>query len=533
MRAPTPSAGRHPRWAAAAAASLLPLALFAAPAPAHAEPVADPAADLRADLDAILSDPSVADAGVVVLDPATGEELYSRDADTPFVPASNMKLFTAAAALEVLGADRTFTTEAVVPAGYGRPRAVEDVYLVGGGDPTLTAADLDAMAAEVAASGVRVVKGDVVADDTRFDDERLVDDWWPEDEPYAYSAQISALTVAHGERFDTGVTEVTVTAAARGEAPAVDLGVAEGYMELDNRAVTGAPGSGNTLSVDRPVGTNTIVVSGSLPEGAAPVAVLRTVDEPAALAGHMFEQALEEHGVTVRGGSEQGAVPEDLATRVVADHTSAELAEILVPFMKFSNNGHAEMLVKSIGLETAGEGTWAAGRAGVAEAVAGLGVDTGGVVFHDGSGLSRTDRLTASAVTGLLTAARGADWYPVWSASLPVAGIADPFVGGTLRARMAGTAAQGVVTAKTGTMSGVSGLSGYVPGTDGGDGLVFSILNNGHTGPAPTAVQDAVAVRLAEHLGHAAALRSQGARVPESAPSAESGELECSWELTC
>ncbi|MGQ4269864.1 D-alanyl-D-alanine carboxypeptidase/D-alanyl-D-alanine endopeptidase [Nocardiopsis changdeensis] len=531
MRAPTPLAGPRPRWAAAAAAALLPLGLLAAPA--HAEPVAETVADLRADLDEILADPSVADAGVVVLDPATGEELYSRDADTPYVPASNMKLFTAAAALEVLGPDRTFDTEVVVPAGYGRPRTVEDVYLVGGGDPTLSAADIDALAADVAASGVRVVKGDVVADDTWFDDERLVDDWWPEDEPYAYSAQISALTVAHGDRFDTGVTEVTVTAAAQGEAPAVDLGAAEGYMELDNRAVTGAPGSGNTLVVDRPVGTNTIVVTGSIPQGGAPVAVLRTVDEPAGLAGHLFEQALEEHGVRVRGGVGQGEVPADLDTRVVADHTSAELSEILVPFMKFSNNGHAEMLIKAIGRETAGEGTWEAGRAGVAEAVAGLGVDTEGVVFHDGSGLSRTDRLTATAVTELLTAARGADWYPVWEASLPVAGIADPFVGGTLRNRMAGTAAQGVVSAKTGTMSGVSGLSGYVPGADGGDGLVFSILNNGHTGPAPVAVQDAIAVRLAEHLGHGPALRTQGARVPEDAPGAETGELECSWELTC
>ncbi|MEU0490981.1 D-alanyl-D-alanine carboxypeptidase/D-alanyl-D-alanine-endopeptidase [Nocardiopsis sp. NPDC006139] len=531
MRAPTPLAGPRPRWAAAAAAALLPLGLLAAPA--HAEPVAETVTDLRADLDEILADPSVTDAGVVVLDPATGEELYSRDADTPYVPASNMKLFTAAAALEVLGPDRTFDTEVVVPAGYGRPRTVEDVYLVGGGDPTLSAADIDALAADVAASGVRVVKGDVVADDTWFDDERLVDDWWPEDEPYAYSAQISALTVAHGDRFDTGVTEVTVTAAAQGEAPAVDLGAAEGYMELDNRAVTGAPGSGNTLVVDRPVGTNTIVVTGSIPQGGAPVAVLRTVDEPAGLAGHLFEQALEEHGVRVRGGVGQGEVPADLDTRVVADHTSAELSEILVPFMKFSNNGHAEMLIKAIGRETAGEGTWEAGRAGVAEAVAGLGVDTEGVVFHDGSGLSRTDRLTATAVTELLTAARGADWYPVWEASLPVAGIADPFVGGTLRNRMAGTAAQGVVSAKTGTMSGVSGLSGYVPGADGGDGLVFSILNNGHTGPAPVAVQDAIAVRLAEHLGHGPALRTQGARVPEGAPGAETGELECSWELTC
>ncbi|MDE3724895.1 D-alanyl-D-alanine carboxypeptidase/D-alanyl-D-alanine-endopeptidase [Nocardiopsis sp. N85] len=529
MRTPTPLACARRRWTAVAAAALIPVTVFAAPA--HADPAAE-AADLRADLDTILADPSVADSGVVVLDPVTGEELYSRDADSPFVPASNMKLFTAAAALEVLGPDHTFDTEVVIPAHRGKPRTVQDVYLVGGGDPTLSAADIDALAADVAAAGVKVVKGDVYADDTWFDDERLVDDWWPEDEPYAYSAQISALTVAHGERYDTGVTEVTVTAAAQGGAPTVDLGAAEGYMELDNRATTGAAGSGNTLVVDRPVGTNTIVVSGSVPQGAAPIAVLRTVDEPAGLAGHLFERALEEHGVTVRGGVEQGEVPDDLRTRVVADHTSPDLAEIFVPYMKFSNNGHAEMLVKSIGRETADQGTWAAGRVGVEEAVAGLGVDTSGVVFHDGSGLSRTDRVTANAVVDLLASTRDADWYPVWASALPVAGIEDPFTGGTLRARMVGTAAQGAVTAKTGTMSGVSALSGYVAAPGGGDGLVFSIVNNNHTGPAPLAVQNAIAVRLAEHLGHTApaGTLAQGARVQENP---ESGELECSWELTC
>lgn len=508
---------------AAAAAAVLPLALISAPASAH-----EAADELRADLDEILSDPSLAVSGVVVLDPGTGERLYERDAAESLLPASNMKLFTSAAALEVLGPDHTFSTQVVAGERRGYRGAVDSLYLVGGGDPTLTADDIDALAEEVADAGVRLVRGDVYADDTWFDGERLVDDWWPEDEPYAYSAQISALTVAHGERYDTGVTEVVVSPGARGEAPQVDLGAAAGYAELDNRAVTGAPGSANTLWVDRPAGANTVVVGGSIPEGASPVTALRTVEEPALLAGHLFEQALERHGVTVKGDVEAGVVPGRGRTEVLGSHTSPELSEIFVPFLKLSNNGHAEMLIKSIGRETAGEGTWEAGLTGVEEALTGLGVDTSGMVFHDGSGLSRTDRTTADAVTGLLAEARDEDWYPVFREALPVAGEADQFTGGTLRFRMGGTAAQGAVRAKTGTMSGVSALSGYVSGPDGE--LVFSVLNNGHTGPAPTGVQDAVAIRLAEYLGNTA---SQGVSPLSARAPQPGGELECSWELTC
>ncbi|WP_017571117.1 D-alanyl-D-alanine carboxypeptidase/D-alanyl-D-alanine endopeptidase [Nocardiopsis halotolerans] len=523
-----------PRGAVRAAALAVVPVLLAAPlgaSPAHADAVSaeERLADLRVDIDTLLEHSSLEGAvsGVVVTDPDTGEVLYSRDGGERLLPASNMKLFTAAAALDVLGADHTFSTEVVVEGRPGHRRSVEDLYLVGGGDPTLTVEDLDAMAADVAASGVRLVRGDVYADDTWFDSQRLVDDWWPEDEPYAYSAQVSALTVAHGERYDTGVTEVVVTPADAGEPAHVDLGAAEGYAELDNRSLTGEPGSDGTLVVDRTLGTNTITVSGSIPAGGAPVTVLRTVHEPAGLAGHLFEQALERHGVTVKGDSALGGAPGG-RTRVLADHESSELEEILVPFMKFSNNAHAEMLVKSIGREVADEGSWAAGLAGVEDSLVRLGVDTSDLVLNDGSGLSRGNLVTADTVIDLLVSTRDAPWHGIWTASLPVAGVSDPFVGGTLRYRMEGTAAEGVVEAKTGTMTGVSALSGYVDAPDGGQ-LAFSVVNNGHSGPAPRAVQDAIAVRLAEYLGHGV---REGVRSLSSAPRG-GGELECSWELTC
>ncbi|RKS07087.1 D-alanyl-D-alanine carboxypeptidase/D-alanyl-D-alanine-endopeptidase (penicillin-binding protein 4) [Nocardiopsis sp. Huas11] len=530
-------------WLSATALVTVPLlpvsALTAAPVYADTVESTDDSArvdELRADIDALLEDPSLEGAvsGVVIADPDTGERLYARDADTQLLPASNMKLFSTVAALEVLGTDHTFGTEAVVEEGPDRRGSVTDLYLVGNGDPMLSETDLDALAADVAESGVTTVTGDLYADDTWFDDQRQVADWDPTDEPYAYAAQISALTLAHGERYNTGVTEVEVTAGAEGEPVEVDLGLAEGYMDLDVQAVTGAADSTNTLAVTRPLDTNTISVTGSLPEGSGPVNVVRTVDEPAAFTAHVFERALERHGVEVEGDVDLGAVPEGEGPVVLGDHESPTLEETLVPLLKFSNNMHTEMLVKGIGQEVAGKGTWEAGLAGTEEALTALGVDMDDVRMHDGSGLSRGDRATASSVVDLYTQVRDEPWFDAWHDALPVAGDTDPFVGGTLSGRMGDTAAEGVVSAKTGTLSGVSALSGYVHGADG-DELVFSVINNGHAGPAPWGVQDAVATRLAEFAGHTGPVRTLargGADASTSAP-AGSGDLECTWVQAC
>ncbi|GHD24486.1 D-alanyl-D-alanine carboxypeptidase/D-alanyl-D-alanine endopeptidase [Nocardiopsis kunsanensis] len=533
-RAPAPHPRRECTWSAVTAVAAAPLVLLtpiAAPA-AHADTAPGPgSAELAERIDTILDDPALegATSGVLVQDPGTGEVLYREDAGTQLLPASNMKMFTAAAALEILGPDHTFETRVVAEDGQGAPGTVQDLHLVGGGDPVLSPDDLDTLAADVAGAGVEVVEGDLLADDSRFDDQRLVGDWWEEDEPFAYSAQISALTVAHGDRFDTGVTEIEVRPASEGEPVTVGLGAADGYAGLDNNAGTGAPGSEDTLRVDRPTGTNTIEVTGSLPADADPFRVLRTVDEPAGLAGHLFAEALAEHGVEVRGDLEYGQLPGDWDDPLeLAGHTSPELSRILVPSMKFSNNAHAEMLVKEIGREAAGEGTWETGLAEAEQALDGIGVDTGDLVFNDGSGLSRSNLVTAATTGELLTRVREADWSGHFRDSLPVAGVEDPLVGGTLSGRMAGSAAEGVLTAKTGTLSGVSALSGYVPAPGGGE-LVFSVVNNGHGGAAPTHVQDAIGVAVAEHLGHEAGTTV----VPLRAGEPSGGELECSWADTC
>ncbi|GAB3214124.1 D-alanyl-D-alanine carboxypeptidase/D-alanyl-D-alanine endopeptidase [Marinactinospora thermotolerans] len=521
----------------AAPAHASPTAPAAAPAtPAAFPPPPGGVADLRADIDTLLRHSSLegADSGVVVRGLGRDDLLYAHAARSPLVPASTTKLLTAAAALEVLGPDHRFTT--TVEAGTAPSRGVVkgDLYLVGTGDPTLTPAAYDELAADIAAAGVHEVTGDLVADDTRFDDQRLVDDWEADDEPYYYAAQISALTVAANEDYDTGVTEVTVRPGpAEGAPVAVDVGPATGYLDVDSDARTGAAGSPDTLEVTRAPGTNTLTVTGSLPADGAAFSGLRTVHEPTDYAAHVFAQALADHGVEVHGTITRGTAP--AATAELARRESMELADLLVPFMKLSNNGHAEILVKAIGHEAAGEGSWAAGLAEVEAAAAGIGVKPRGLHLNDGSGLSRSNRMTAAFVVELLAQARDEPWFDVWRASLPVAGHPDRMTGGTLAGRMRGTAAEGNVRAKTGTLTGVSALSGYVTAANGEE-LAFAVVNNGYPGAAPRGVQDAIAVRLAE-FSRSGPVPSSLFPVPPQGPwdggRHATEDLECSWAGAC
>lgn len=495
---------------------------------------------LVADLDLILADARLrgAQVGVVVRDGETGEELYDRGGADRLLPASNNKLLTSAAVLDVLGTEHRFTTSVRTAADQRGPALLGDVYLHGTGDPTMLAADYDRLAAGVAAAGIRVVTGRLVADDTWFDGTRLGTSWAWDDEPFYYSGQVSALSVAPDTDYDAGSVIVEVRPGAAVGLPAVvGLVPATGYVRVDNRTVTGPAGSASTLGIDRPHGSNTIVVTGSVPADRAPSRTWRTVWEPTGYAADVFARALAAHGVRVVGGTALGATP--TGARTVAEHRSMPLGELLVPFLKLSNNVHAEVLVKTVGRVVRGQGTWAAGLAVLAERLTALGVPAGTYRQADGSGLSRMQMLTPDVVSTLLVSAVDEPWFDVWYDALPIAGIADRLVGGTLRSRMVGTPAAGNAHAKTGSLTGVSALSGYVT-TAEGRRLVFSVLLNNYLSGAPKDIEDAVVVRLARHTGDADQRLPElnavpTARLPADDPltTVDESTLECSWSRAC
>ncbi|ALG09118.1 D-alanyl-D-alanine carboxypeptidase/D-alanyl-D-alanine endopeptidase [Kibdelosporangium phytohabitans] len=484
---------------------------------------------LTTDLNALVNDPALRGAGVglVVSKADTGEVLYSREAGARRQPASNMKLLTSATAMEILGPDHRFTTSVLTHGTIRRSTLHGDLYLRGTGDPTTLASTYDALAAKVAATGLRTVRGKLVADDTWFDAVPYGTGWAWDDEPYYYNAETSALTIAPDTDYDAGSIIVRVMPGSPGKWANVWTDPPTDYVTIENATITGAPGTANTIAAEREHGTNVIRVSGMIPSGSPHSAKFSTVRKPAGLAAAVFRDALRRHGVEVTGATKTGvATPPD--AKVVTENKSMPLSQLLVPFMKLSNNMHAEVLVKSIGRAVSGAGTWNAGLAAVNQRLTGLGIPAGTTSLADGSGLSRMNQISADQVAALLRAARSKPWFTTWFDSLPIAGVADRMVGGTLRSRMQGTAAAGNVRAKTGSLSGVSALSGYVTSADG-QPLVFAMISN-NSRTSVRRFEDAVAVRLAEYrageTGRPAAPRLAGETGPAD-------RVECSWLKAC
>lgn len=486
-------------------------------------------AHLAETIDAILTDARLdgSQIGVVVADANTGDVLYDHNGRTRGIPASNTKLLTSAAAMHYLGPDHRFVTDVATPAKQYGSVLVGDLYLRGTGDPTTLAADYDALAAAVAAAGITTVTGGLVADDTAFDAQRNGSDWAADDESAYYAAQISALTLAPDTDYDSGTVVVTATPGAKpGDAPVYTVTPATGYVTIVNEGTTVPSGQSDTLGISREHGTNEIVISGQIPIGASATKEWVSVWEPTGYAADVFRRALKAHGVRVLGRTELGTATPDGA-RQIAAHESMTLSELLIPFMKLSNNMHAEALTKAIGREVAGKGTWGAGLAAIRTFLAEQGVKVSTLRQSDGSGLSRRNDIPPQQFAHLLVGVRDEPWFAAWYTSLPIACNADRFVGGTLRTRMCSSpAAKNNVHAKTGSLTGVSGLSGYVTDADGRE-LAFSIVVNDYLASSVKDIEDKIAIALANHTeaGPAAKVASDPG-VPEDTVARD---VECTW----
>ncbi|MFD9225682.1 D-alanyl-D-alanine carboxypeptidase/D-alanyl-D-alanine-endopeptidase [Streptomyces sp. NPDC060064] len=484
---------------------------------------------LKGAIDRILMDARMdgGAASVVIADAATGERLYQRDGTDRLMPASNTKLATSTAAMALLGPDHRFRTDVLSTGSRHGSVLRGDLYLRGGGDPTTLAKDYDQLAADLAASGITRVTGRLVADDTRFDTQRLGRSWAADDESSYYSAQISPLTVAPDTDYDSGTVVVEATPGTKaGDKPRVKLTPPTDYIHLDIRGTTVPSGQSDTLTVEREHGTNTITVSGNIPVGASATKEWVTVWEPTGYAAAVFSDALGRHGVRVTGSPRLGR-PTPPRAKPLASHNSMPLKELMLPFMKLSNNMHAETLTKTIGYETSGRGTWDAGLAAISGYLQKQGVKTSTVRQLDGSGLTRMNLFPAEQLETLLLSVRDASWYADWYASLPVACNRDRAMGGTLRSRMCATPAALNARGKTGSLTGASALSGYV--TDaGGRELVYSVVLNNYLASSVKSIEDAIVVTLASSdtaHGTITAVPPKAARSTEPA-----ADLECSWQ---
>ncbi len=502
---------------------------FAERAPGLATVAADPA--LTARLDDILAKGALAGAtaSLQVRDGVTGDVVYSRRSADRVIPASNQKLLTSAAALEVLGPGHRFRTKALSTGTRSGTTLRGDLYLKGYGDPTLTTTEFDKIAKAVAATGIRSVTGALVADDSYFDNVRLGTDWAWDDETYASHAPVSALTAAVDSDFNVGSVIVQAKpGASAGRPAAITVVPADSGVTISNQTTTGAAGSKDTVVAHRSHGTNTVVVTGSSPLGGAQTGDAVSVLDPTTSAASIFRAALSRHGVRVAKATRTGVAPS--SARTLEDHRSTTLRSLLRPFLKLSNNGHAEILVKAMGRKAADRGTWEAGLAAADKALAGLGVDTAVIRSVDGSGLSRRNWLTTGQIANLLVTAQSKSWFDPWYAALPLAGDPDRLEGGTLRLRMTSGPAAKNLRAKTGTLTGVAALSGYVQ-NDADRRLVFSMVVNNALANV-NLVLDEVGTTLAASGG--AGFAAARVAVPPGPVATRDGEdVECSWVLAC
>jgi len=448
-------------------------------------PAAVGAETLAQRIDGHLAEPRFASAswGIAVVSLDDGRTVYEHDAGRLLLPASTAKLYTAAFALERLGVDYRTRTDVLAAGDIRKGRLHGALVLRGRGDPTLAGdAWADQLAADVAAAGIERIDDGVVGDDTAFGGPPIGSGWEASDLQAAYGAQTGALIV----------DENTMTMTLDNERVAV---APEGTSVTVARADADAP-----LSLYRAPGSGTVHVLGDA--GATARRYRLSTPDPALTAARRLHDALERRGVRIDG--EARGVHWPVAApmgRVVASWPSPPLVDILRPGLKRSQNLFLQSVFQLAGLDVEGKGSAEERASGaLADWLGGCGIGPSAATLEEGSGLSRHDLTTAGALVRLLVGMDASPLSATWRGLLPVAGV-----DGTLASRMRGSAAEGNVTAKTGSMSFVNALAGYVT-TKRGQRLAFVILLNNYAPPARSATPvapvsaevDAIAIMLAQ-----------------------------------
>ncbi len=443
------------------------LALAAAALAAGPARGADGDAELRSALSALLARSALSDAraGMLVAALDGGEVVFAHRADELMNPASNVKLFTSAAALARLGPEYRFETEIWLAGGEGR--GAPSLHVRGKGDPVMVTERLWALAAELQHRGLGAVR-EIAVDDGYFDGERVGPGFDQEQGDRAYLAPTGAVSL----NFNAVAVHVAPGARA-GEPARVSVEPPSDFLRIANHAVTVGPRGRRRLAVSSVAlpGRQRIEVSGRLPAGGRPQVFWRKVDDPPLYFGYTLKRLLELRGMKV-GRVRTGPVPE--GARLVHVAESEPLADVVRRLNKTSSNFIAEQIVKALGAEARGPpGSWPKGIEALEEFLAGVGVPRGSYIMKNGSGLNDANRFSARQVVTLLREMwRRFPLMPEFASALAVAGK-----DGTIRWRMEGSEAAGRLRAKTGTLENVVSLSGIVE-SRGGRRLAFAILVN-------------------------------------------------------
>jgi serine-type D-Ala-D-Ala carboxypeptidase/endopeptidase (penicillin-binding protein 4) len=477
------------------------------------EPVEGTVAALRAELDGILRTAlgswRASQWSVMAVSLDRGDTLFSENASGVLAPASNMKLFTTAAAVQKLGPDFRYQTFLLATGPITEGRIQGDLVLYGTGDPGISTrfhpratAVFEAFADSLLAAGISSVEGDVVGDGSYFTGGLIGEGWNPNDLNDAFAAPSSALS------FNENVFQLRVrpTGPAGGPPEILTLPEAAGVPVQNDARI----GGGGRLIIRRTHPTLPIEVTGGIAAGSREVWRQMTVQDPAHFAASVLRRILEERGIRVVGGARSAyTVEESVVTgrrlwapavdgaphgspRVLARHISAPLVEYLSVVNKRSHNLLADQVFKTLGRIVEGEGSYRGGALAIARFLEdSVGVDASQLAIYDGSGLSSLNRTSAAHFVSLMDyMTRDGDWATFWE-TLPEAGNPRE-----LR-RMSQTLAAGNLRAKTGTIQNVSALSGMVRAANG-ERIAFSIIANAVSSTnGAKGIEDRIGNRLA------------------------------------
>jgi D-alanyl-D-alanine carboxypeptidase/D-alanyl-D-alanine-endopeptidase (penicillin-binding protein 4) len=497
---------------------------------ASSSPASATLADLKTRIAEIVRQPALEPGffAVKIVSLDSGQVVFEQNANKFVRPASNMKLYTVAAAFDRLTPDFHFVTSVYAKEKLEDGKVKGDLIVYGRGDPSIAARfnngdyfkGINDLADRIVAAGVKRIKGDLVGDESYFNGAPVGSGWEWEDLTWSYGAQVSALTI------NDNAIDLNIKPGDKVGAPvSITTGPpSSSFMTIVNRATTTGKGSRGDLRIYRGLGANSLEISGTLPLGDGGFVGGVSVPDPALAFVSMLRDALIKRDVKIDGrlrtvparsgvstipgvpsAATTQALPAQPAPIEIASLPSPAFNSIAAQTLKPSQNQYTELILRTLG-RTQPPVSVESGRARddeenglevVRNFLRQTGVGDSEVALNDGSGLSRNDLISANTTIQLLTFMSKHKSFAQFREALPIAGV-----DGTLRTRMRGTPAEGNVRAKTGSLSSVASLSGYVT-TAGGEHLVFSMMLNNY--PDAAAVRrdsiDAIAVLLASFGG--------------------------------
>ncbi len=483
--------------------------------------------DLQSKIRATLARPELrrGQVGVKIVSLDTNKTIFEENAEKYFMPASNMKSYTVAAAIEKLSPDFRFVTSVFAPAMPDTNGVIKgDLSVYGRGDVSFSTAfydgdyykGLDALATKIVEAGVKRIEGNLIGDESYFTGNPIPSGWEWDDLQWYYGAEISALAV------NDNAVDLSVKSSSVNSPCAVQVLPANAIMKIVNRCVTSMSGAKRDIQIIKKVDQNVIEISGTMPFGDKEYKGFIAVSRPAQLFVEMLRGRLIQKGVVITGQNKVINATDKAVLAVASSVPPVEIAKIESPplsliaakTLKPSQNTYTETILWTLGEQIGRKQELAlavdedsikklqktpsadVGLKTVQRFLNEIGIAPDSVIQWDGSGLSRHNLITPASAVALYTYMSKSRYANVWRDALTI-GAVD----GTLKSRFKDTAAAGNVRGKTGTIDQVSALSGYVT-TASGERMVFSILVNGvNDSHLRQAAIDEIVVALATYNG--------------------------------